>query len=159
MTRIFKILLTTLTALMLSLTLAGPAEAERGRHIKKGVRVATHQVGDWYQYGAAGPHRFDCSGLVYYSYRKVGIKMPRTSRQQAASVKRIPRRKMRRGDLMFFHNSSGRVYHVAIFLRWKNGRRLMLEAARPGTRVHRTVPWSNRWFAGSARDRYYKGRR
>lgn len=133
------------------LLVSSPANAASKREIRHAVRVATNQVGDWYQWGAAGPHRFDCSGLVYYSYRKAGIRVPRVSRDQARAAKRIPRRAMRRGDLMFFHNSYGRVYHVAIFLRWKNGRRVMLEAARPGTRVHRARPWSNRWYAGTFR--------
>ena len=33
------------------------------------IRVARRQLGDRYVYGAAGPRRFDCSGLVLYSLR------------------------------------------------------------------------------------------
>ena len=34
------------------------------------LRVASNQHGDPYQYGAAGPGRFDCSGLVMFVFRK-----------------------------------------------------------------------------------------
>jgi cell wall-associated NlpC family hydrolase len=33
------------------------------------IRVARRQLGDRYVYGATGPRRFDCSGLVLYSLR------------------------------------------------------------------------------------------
>ncbi|MDX6326605.1 MAG: hypothetical protein QOK15_2959 [Nocardioidaceae bacterium] len=32
---------------------------------KRALRIARHQIGDPYKYGAEGPNRFDCSGLVY----------------------------------------------------------------------------------------------
>ena len=31
--------------------------------------IALHQLGDPYLYGAAGPKAFDCSGLIFFSYR------------------------------------------------------------------------------------------
>ncbi len=34
------------------------------------IRVARRQLGDRYVYGATGPRRFDCSGLVLYSLRQ-----------------------------------------------------------------------------------------
>ena len=53
---------------------------------------------------------------MQYSFRKAGIKIPRTSSAQARRAHRIPKRKLRRGDLMFFTNGGG-VYHAAMFLK------------------------------------------
>ncbi|BEI53593.1 hypothetical protein AWA2045_17240 [Lactiplantibacillus plantarum] len=35
-----------------------------------------------YVWGAAGPNAFDCSGLVEYTLKKMGISFPRTSGEQ-----------------------------------------------------------------------------
>ncbi len=125
--------------------------ASRATKARRALRIAKNQIGDPYRYGAAGPRRFDCSGLVYYSARKAGFSgVPRTSAQQSRHMHRIKRSRMRPGDFMFFHNSSG-VYHVAIFVGWKDGRRRMVHAPGSGQRVKRNVTWTNRWFAGTLR--------
>jgi cell wall-associated NlpC family hydrolase len=148
------VLLPVLTlALVAAASLLAPAPdaaAAKARRLDRAARVAVNQVGDPYRYGAAGPRAFDCSGLLHYSFRKAGIKLPRTSSAQARRAHRIPKRKLRRGDLMFFHNG-GRVYHAAIFLRWKKGRALMVHSPSSGKRVQRAHPWTRSWFAASLR--------
>jgi cell wall-associated NlpC family hydrolase len=136
----------------LTVALAPDADAASRKHkIQHARKIAVHQIGDPYAYGGAGPHRFDCSGLIYYSTHKAGLrKVPRTSRAQAASMRKIKRKHMRRGDFMYFYNSGG-VYHAAVFLGWHNGHRVMVHAARPGTRVHKTRPWTNKWMARTLR--------
>lgn len=126
--------------------------ATRTQKLKTAVHIVAAQKGDPYQYGAAGPNRFDCSGLIYYSYRRAGISVPRTSSQLANASQRIRRGQMRRGDLMFFHNG-GRVYHVGVFTgrRNRSGQPIMIHAPSTGTRVHRAAPWTSTWFAGSLR--------
>jgi cell wall-associated NlpC family hydrolase len=125
--------------------------AARATKVRRSLSIAKNQIGDRYRYGAAGPHRFDCSGLVYFSARKAGFSgVPRTSAQQSRHMKRIKRSRMRPGDYLFFHNSSG-VYHVAIFLGWKDGRRRILHAPGSGQRVKKNVTWTSRWFAGTLR--------
>lgn len=117
----------------------------------RSVRIAMRQRGDRYRWGADGPKRFDCSGLVFYSYQRAGFRqMPRTSRAQFHWVRRVHRMQMKRGDLMFFHRH-GRVYHVAIFLRWKDGHRVMLHAPKPGQRVQRDRPWTRHFWAATVR--------
>ena len=135
-----------------SLSFAPPAEAKtRAQKVRTAVKVVANQAGDPYSYGAAGPSRFDCSGLFYYSFRKAGMtNIPRTSSQQARFADRIKKKNMRRGDLMFFYDGGG-VYHVAMFLGWRNGKRKMIHAPYGGRNVHRTTPWTNRWFAGTLR--------
>ena len=108
------------------------------------------QRGDAYAYGAAGPDRFDCSGLVKYSYSRAGLSLPRTSSAQAGQARRIAKKDMRSGDLMFFYGSGG-VYHAAIFLRWSHGHAVMVHSPGSGQRVRVAVPWTSAWFAGTVR--------
>ena len=132
-------------------TPAADAAVRHGK-IQRAVRVALHQIGDPYRYGAAGPDAFDCSGLVNYSYRKAGFRhVPRTSDAQARWGHKVRKSHLRRGDLMFFH-SGGNVYHAAIFLkRNRHGTVVMLDSAKPGTRVHRRHPLTTQWFGRSLR--------
>jgi cell wall-associated NlpC family hydrolase len=66
-----------------------------------------------YQYGAAGPSRFDCSGLTKWAYARAGKTLPRTVAQQYAATIRVSRANARPGDLVFFM-SGGRPYHVGV---------------------------------------------
>ena len=112
--------------------------------------IAMRQRGDAYAYGAAGPDRFDCSGLVFYSFRRAGFSVPRTSGAQAGFSRRIAKKDMRAGDLMFFYGSGG-VYHAAIFLKWSRGHAVMVHSPGSGQRVRVAVPWTSSWFGGTLR--------
>jgi cell wall-associated NlpC family hydrolase len=59
---------------------------------------------------------FDCSGLVFYAHRQLGLSVPRTSREQAEEAPSIKPRKLRRGDLVFFKVNSRKVNHVGIYI-------------------------------------------
>ena len=69
-----------------------------------------------YRYGGATREGFDCSGLVFYSHRQLGVAVPRTSREQAADARQIKESKLRRGDLVFFKIGSRQVNHVGIYI-------------------------------------------
>lgn len=89
-------------------------EAEAATHSTKALGIAASKKGSPYKYGAAGPHRFDCSGLTMYSFKRVGKKLPRTAQQQYNKTRHLTKSQRKRGDLVFFH--SGRsVYHVGIY--------------------------------------------
>lgn len=134
-------------------TLAPPSAHAMTRTQRQAVAldIVRNQKGDPYRYGAAGPNAFDCSGLVYYSFRKAGFSnVPRTSGQQANASRHIARRNMRKGDLVFF-TSGGHVYHAGVFSGWSNGHRYIIHASRPGTPVKRERIWTNSWFAATFR--------
>lgn len=90
---------------------AGPA-ADAGLAL---LQAAESRVGAPYRYGGAGPDAFDCSGLVIYAYRQVGISVPRTAAQQFAAATPVPRRDLRPGDLVFFRLAGREVGHVGIY--------------------------------------------
>lgn len=69
-----------------------------------------------YRYGGATLDGFDCSGLVFYAHRQLGLVVPRTSRDQAEEATSIKPRKLRRGDLVFFKIGSRTVNHVGIYV-------------------------------------------
>lgn len=153
--RHFAVLPFLLTAVLVAsvFALATPADAatRRQQKIWTGLDIVRAQKGDPYRYGAAGPNAFDCSGLMYYSFRKAGFpNVPRTSDAQARFANRIKRSNMRKGDLVFFYDGGG-VYHAGVFSGWKNGRRMIIHASQPGTPVKRDPIWTNSWFAGTLR--------
>jgi len=126
----------------------GTSRAERIAHA---LRIARKQIGDRYRYGAAGPRRFDCSGLVYYATHRAGLRrVPRTSSEQAAYMRPIRRRSMQRGEFVFFTSGSG-VYHVGFYAGRTGGRRYVLHAPSTGSRVSREPVWTNDWFPGTLR--------
>jgi cell wall-associated NlpC family hydrolase len=139
-------------ALVLTMLATAPADAvtKRERKVRHATRVAINQVGDPYRYGANGPNAFDCSGLTQFAAKRSDLYLPRSSDAQGRYVNRIKKSKIRRGDYMFF-TSGGDVYHVAIFLKRRDGRVKLLHASRSGTPVKRDWAWTNSWYAGTIR--------
>lgn len=82
------------------------------------LKTAKNMLGIKYRYGGTSPSRgFDCSGLVQYSHKAAGINLPRTTSLQFKSAKRISRKYLQAGDLVFFKTSPSRsVSHVGIYL-------------------------------------------
>jgi len=74
---------------------------------------AMSKLGAAYRWGATGPNAFDCSGLVYWSYRQVGLTLPRTSQAQSQVGTPVARSALQPGDLVFFYSP---VSHVAIYI-------------------------------------------
>ncbi len=79
------------------------------------TRIAKSMIGQPYRYGGQSPRGFDCSGLVWYSYKKVGVNTARTSKELRKQAKKISRKKMKAGDLVFFKGWV-RTGHVGIYI-------------------------------------------
>jgi cell wall-associated NlpC family hydrolase len=108
---------------------------------------ARTRKGSPYRYGAAGPYRFDCSGLTKWSFAKVGKYLPHSSRAQVSYTTRVSRANARRGDLVFFYNSSGTVYHVGVYI----GYGKVWHAPHTGSYVKAQTIWTSRVFFGRVR--------
>lgn len=74
-----------------------------GRRVERVVRAALSRLGRPYVWGATGPDRFDCSGLVKWAYAQAGIQLPRTTYEQINVGVPVPRGQVRAGDLVFPH--------------------------------------------------------
>jgi cell wall-associated NlpC family hydrolase len=55
---------------------------------------------------------FDSAGLTQYAYAQVGVALPRTAEGQFGSGAAVSRESLRLGDLVFFRDASGYVFHV-----------------------------------------------
>src|SRR5262249_19803491 len=65
------------------------------------VTVAGGFLGRPYVWGGASPATgFDCSGLVQWSYGRVGVRLPRTAQQQYDATARVSAADLRAGDLV-----------------------------------------------------------
>jgi cell wall-associated NlpC family hydrolase len=76
------------------------------------VRLALEHQGEPYVWGAAGPDRFDCSGLVWYIFKQLGVKLPRSVAGQYKAGRPVPKDQLQSGDLVFFRNLG----HVGIYI-------------------------------------------
>ncbi|MGW3498388.1 C40 family peptidase [Streptomyces sp. NPDC001020] len=108
----------------------------------KALRIAASEKGSPYQWGATGPHRFDCSGLTLYAYKKAGKKLPRTASAQYNKTHHVSTSHRKVGDLVFFH--SGRnVYHVGIYA----GKGRIWHSPKTGDVVRLQKIWTkNVWY-------------
>ena len=107
------------------------------------VSFAKAQIGDSYVAGAAGPNRFDCSGLTKYVFQKiVGKSLPHQSHAQYANVKKISFKDARPGDLVFFFRNGA--HHVGIYI----GGKKMVDAAGYGSGV-RISPITGSWWSAT----------
>jgi cell wall-associated NlpC family hydrolase len=83
------------------------------------ARAADHalaMVGAPYRYGGVDPDGFDCSGLVHYSFRKIGISLPRDTRSLRKVGMLIDLNDLATGDLVFFDQEGKKSSHVGIYL-------------------------------------------
>lgn len=80
------------------------------------VKTARSVIGTPYVPGGRNPGGFDCSGLVQWAYQSVGVKLPRTAREQSSIGQRITRvEDMRAGDIVAFRHPR-RGYHTGIYV-------------------------------------------
>lgn len=78
------------------------------------LSTAKSFLGVPYKYGGTTRSGFDCSGLVFVSFDKVDLKLPRVSSQQAQEGREIKISEAREGDLVFFNTSGNSISHVGI---------------------------------------------
>lgn len=100
-----------LTAVLVTawLTLAPAVNADPGDV----VAAARSRIGYPYAWGATGPDRFDCSGLVVWSFARAGIAVPRTSQAQAAGGTAVARDELEPGDVIAYYRDAS---HVGLYV-------------------------------------------
>jgi hypothetical protein len=127
-------------------SLAAHAKAQRSKalrikvhptnwlHFKKplpiGVRAAAYAkrfLGVPYVWGGSSPGGFDCSGLVRYVYQRFGFDLPHSSYADFNLGRRVVRRGLKPGDLVFFSGLG----HVGMYV----GHGRFIHAPHSGTSV------------------------
>jgi len=107
---------TRVALLVLVLTLvfgAGHALAATGSKLESTVEPL---LGIKYRYGGSTTKGFDCSGFVRYVFGKLGIDLPRSSRELYKVGQKVSKDELRVGDLVFFNTSGKDVSHVGIYM-------------------------------------------
>jgi hypothetical protein len=96
------------------------------------IGTAEQYLGVPYRWGGSTPQSgFDCSGYVQYVYGRQGVKLPRTSREQAHAGDRVSPSvaSLRQGDLVLFAEPASPISHVAIYA---GGRRIIHSSSSGG---------------------------
>ncbi|MCG5466609.1 NlpC/P60 family protein [Micromonospora sp. MED01] len=116
------------------------------------VRFARTQLGKPYEWGAEGPNRYDCSGLIWAAYRSRGAdydQLPRVSRDQynATRGRTVDRSMLLPGDLVFFASGSSwtTIHHMGMYI----GDGKMVQAPTTGDVVKISSVWWSRFYAAT----------
>ncbi|MCP4521856.1 MAG: C40 family peptidase [Cytophagales bacterium] len=99
--------------------------------VRKVLKTANSYKGTKYKFGGMSKKGMDCSGLVCASYKKAGITLPRTCKQQSTVGKRIYIGELQPGDLVFFGANPGSttVNHVGIIKEVTNHKIIFIHAS------------------------------
>ena len=95
---------------------------------------ALTQLGKPYQWGAAGPNTYDCSGLTMVAWAHAGVQLLHYTGDQWQEGPHVPLDQLRRGDLLFYATNTfepGTIHHVAIYI----GNGMMVNAPYTGAFV------------------------
>jgi peptidoglycan DL-endopeptidase CwlO len=114
-----------------SANLASAASASQG---DAAANWAMSQLGKPYQWGAAGPDTYDCSGLAMRAWAQAGVHLGHWTGVQWGSGPHVPLNQLHRGDLLFYASNTsdpGTIHHVGIYI----GKGMMVNAPYTGAPV------------------------
>lgn len=81
------------------------------------MQAARQLLGVRYRLGGTSARGIDCSGFTQRVLASVGIRLPRTSREQARRGTPVPLSSLQAGDLVFFDTAGrGNVTHVGLYI-------------------------------------------
>ncbi len=114
-----------------------PAPDIRGEVVKTALGLR----GTAYKKNGKGPEGFDCSGFVYYVYKKSNIILSPSTHELIRSGQKISAGKVRPGDLVFF--TAHKMCHVGIMI---NQEEFIHSSTRKGVTIDRLdAPyWKNK---------------
>jgi peptidoglycan DL-endopeptidase CwlO len=114
--------------------LAGGLGGGAGDTGQRLLDVASQYKGVPYKWGGTTPAGFDCSGLIQYAGKQIGLSLPRTAAQQATVGTAVPSLDQARpGDLVVLENG----HHIGIYV----GNGQMLHAPKTGDVVKISKVW------------------
>lgn len=120
------------------------------------ANIALQYVGYAYVWGGTTPRSgFDCSGLMLYAFKQVGVTIPRIAAAQFNASNGVQvggYENLAAGDMMFFRNTSGRrgITHVSMYI----GGGKMVHAMTPRYGVQISSIYDQYWldhYAGAVR--------
>lgn len=116
------------------------------------ANIASSMLGRPYVWGGTSPNGFDCSGLVQYAYKQVGVNLARTSYAQAGNGYSVSLNSLQAGDILLFsYNGGASIEHVAIVTDSSGN---FVHASTPSTGVitgNINAPWCKSSIVGARR--------
>jgi cell wall-associated NlpC family hydrolase len=95
---------------------------------------ALTQLGKPYQWGAAGPDTYDCSGLTMEAWARAGVQLLHYTGYQWEEGPHVSLTELQRGDLLFYatdNSDPATIHHVGIYI----GNAMMVDAPYTGAFV------------------------
>lgn len=88
----------------------------------KVISIAQSYNGVNYKFGGKDKNGMDCSGLLFTSFKKIGVQLPRTSSAMSSVGEKIDIDEIKLGDLIFFDidRLKGKINHVGMVVSLKN---------------------------------------
>jgi lipoprotein Spr len=79
------------------------------------INAASDNLGARYRSGGSNPEGFDCSGLMYFTFSKFDIILPRSSNEMSNLGTVLNPNEIRKGDLIFFKTNGRKIInHVGM---------------------------------------------
>jgi len=102
---------------------AAPISYEESNTAEAVIETALEYTGVRYKFGGTTRKGMDCSGLLYVSFLKHDIPLPRTSEMIAQEGKRVRVSELQKGDLLFFKTRRGgkKINHAGLVVEVDEG--------------------------------------
>lgn len=91
--------------LIAGIFISAPAQKKKKRRkqsIESVIATGRSYIGTPYKWGGVSRSGMDCSGLIYTSYKTIGVNLPRTAKEQSKTGKKRGWEGIREGDLVYF---------------------------------------------------------
>ncbi|HEY8803913.1 MAG TPA: NlpC/P60 family protein, partial [Clostridium sp.] len=98
------------------------------------VTEAEKYLGTPYVWGGTNTNGFDCSGLVQYVYKQLGVSIGRTTSDQVKQGTAVAKKDLQPGDIVFFGGTSSNPEHEAMYM----GNGMVIQAPHTGDVVKET---------------------
>jgi cell wall-associated NlpC family hydrolase len=83
--------------------------------VRQLINSASDNLGVSYRGGGTSKSGFDCSGLMYTTFKNFDITLPRSSHEMAQVGRKLDQNEIKKGDLIFFKtNGKSRINHVGM---------------------------------------------
>ena len=120
-----RILLIVLLLFTGSFSFSGESDSTSNIALRDSIiNYAQEYIGTPYVWAGTNPSGFDCTGFVYYVFKKFGIKVSRASSGYEHFGKEIELNNSFPGDIILFTGTNSairKIGHAGIILRNKNG--------------------------------------
>ena len=108
-----------------------PAPGPHRNGVSAVIAFAQAQIGKPYEWGAAGPGTWDCSGLTMKAWAQAGVYLSHYTGYQWGETSRVALGDLRPGDLVFFGSDGPSSHHVGLYV----GNGTMIDAPHTGADV------------------------